>query len=154
MYSPNDFVVGMQLKDSPEFFPCGWEDAFLAYDYHDNFLADSTHISFRRPRLLGAIDSYPSWSKFKTHPERQKELREQVDQRLTQIASRYHDVIAFVNVRAYYECLESLSRKYEITVLPRAAQAYRCSFESSSRVQSYCVNQKEPRPVDSRLLGH
>jgi len=32
--------------------------------------------------LENNLDSYPSWSKFKTHPERQEELREQVDQKL------------------------------------------------------------------------
>jgi len=69
--------------------------------------------------LENNLDSYPSWGKFKTHPERQEELREQVDQKLSQIASRYSHFIAFVNVRAYYACLESLSRKYQITVLPR-----------------------------------
>jgi hypothetical protein len=69
--------------------------------------------------LENNLDSYPSWSKFKPHPERQEELREQVDRKLSQIAYRYRHVIAFVNVRAYYECLESLSRKYKITILPR-----------------------------------
>ena len=31
----------------------------------------------------------------------------------------YHHLIAFVNVRAYYECLRDLSKKFHMTVLPR-----------------------------------
>jgi hypothetical protein len=65
------------------------------------------------------LDSYPSWSKFKNRPERQAELKEQVDRKLRQIAPHYPHLIAFVNVRAYYECLCDLSRKFRITVLPR-----------------------------------
>jgi hypothetical protein len=59
------------------------------------------------------------------------ELENAVKRELLQIANLYRKIISFVNVKAYYNCMLSLSREFGITTLPRevdwkAARAVPC----------------------------
>lgn len=64
------------------------------------------------------LDSYPSWTKYKNHPELVLELLNRVEITLESIACKYERIIAFINVRAYRECLENIAPKYRIKMLP------------------------------------
>jgi hypothetical protein len=65
------------------------------------------------------LDSYPAWAKFKGNPLLLDELQESVEVCLNPLASQYQTIIAYVNVRAYYECLTRVVKNgFRIIVLP------------------------------------
>jgi hypothetical protein len=77
------------------------------------------------------LDNYPAWAKYKENQALQRELENAVREQLARIAHRYRRIIAFLNVRAYHECISRLSNEYEIIALPRkvdwrAARAVPC----------------------------
>ena len=69
--------------------------------------------------LKEKLDRYPSWRIFKNHPELVEELKEEVRKKLLQLKNQYHHIFSVVNVKAYYKCLEELSKEFNIVLLPR-----------------------------------
>lgn len=77
------------------------------------------------------LDSYPAWARYRANEKMTLELENAVKRELLQIANLYRKIISFVNVKAYYNCMLSLSREFGITTLPRevdwkAARAVPC----------------------------
>ncbi len=64
------------------------------------------------------LDSYPSWSKYSHKPSLMRELYNAVDSRLSELSGKYDRIVAFINVKAYYQTLRELSSKYSIRLLP------------------------------------
>jgi hypothetical protein len=65
------------------------------------------------------LDNYPSWDKYKNHPELREELKEEVKKKLLQLKDQYHHIFSVMNVKVYYNCLEELSKEFNIILLPR-----------------------------------
>jgi hypothetical protein len=79
---------------------------------------------FKDKRILKEIleeklDNYPSWSKYKNRPELREELKGEVRKKLSRLKKRYDFVISYTNVKIYYNCLEELSKEFDIIVLPQ-----------------------------------
>lgn len=74
------------------------------------------------------LDSYPSWSRYSNNVRLRDQLCQAVELKLDELSNKYRYVIGFVNVRAYYETLKLLARKFPINLFPervnwRAARA-------------------------------
>jgi hypothetical protein len=94
--------------------------------------------------LKEKLDSYPSWNKYKNHPELREELKEEVRKKLLSLKSQYARIISVVNVKVYYNCLKEISEEFNIIVLPRVidwrkpyASFYQGVEELVSEIQKY-----------------
>jgi hypothetical protein len=69
--------------------------------------------------LLEKLDSYPAWGKYKNNPKAREELKLQVKNKITQLRKAYELIVAYLNVRVYYECIGSLAQEFGIILLPK-----------------------------------
>jgi hypothetical protein len=69
--------------------------------------------------LLEKLDSYPAWEKYKNNPRAREELTLQVTDRLIQLRKVYESIVAYLNVRVYYECIKDLAPEFRIILLPK-----------------------------------
>jgi hypothetical protein len=69
--------------------------------------------------MLEKLDSYPAWEKYKNNPKAREELKIQVKNKLILLRDKYKSIIAYLNVRVYYECIKDLIPEFNIILLPR-----------------------------------
>ena len=65
------------------------------------------------------LDSYPAWEKYKNNPKAREELKLQVRDKLIQLREVYQSIVAYLNVRVYYECIKDLAPEFRIILLPQ-----------------------------------
>lgn len=69
--------------------------------------------------LRERLDSYPAWGKCKNNPKAREELELQVTDSLVRLKKEYESIVAYLNVRVYYECINDLAQEFRIILLPK-----------------------------------
>ena len=69
--------------------------------------------------LCEELDNYPAWEKYKSNSRAREELKLQVRNRLIYLREVYESIVAYLNVRVYYECIKDLAPEFQIILLPR-----------------------------------
>jgi len=69
--------------------------------------------------MIEKLDRYPAWEKYKNNPKAREELKIQVKNKLTLIRDKYKSIIAYLNVRVYYECIKEIIPEFHIILLPK-----------------------------------
>jgi hypothetical protein len=98
--------------------------------------------------LREELDSYPSWSKYKNRPQLRNELREAVKSKLKELRKRYAFIVSFVNVKAYYNCLQELSTEFDLITLPKKVNWNKARAVQYQNVNELLRKLQEIHPVN------
>jgi len=98
--------------------------------------------------LRERLDSYPSWSKYKDSPQLRDELREAIKSKLQKLRKRYEFIISFLNVKAYYNCLQELSTEFDLIALPKSVCWKKARAVPYQNINELLRKLQEIHPID------